>query len=118
MVLASDPMRALSFGLVPLIQGTEFLLSGGLALTMLAGCETTKPVSLPSGQQGVAVHCSGAARSWSDCMNAAGTACGVAYDIVSEDGESVGGMATPVGNSAMFVHAIHREMIVSCHGRS
>lgn len=98
--------------------GNGFRLTIGLAFAMCAGCVTTKPVSLPSGQQGVAVHCSGAARSWSDCMNAAGAACGGAYDIVSENGESVGGMATPVGNSAMFVHAIHREMIVSCRNRS
>ncbi len=98
--------------------GNGFRLATGLFFAMLAGCITRppKPVSLPSGEQGIAVRCSGAARSWSDCMNAAGAACGGAYDIVSENGESVGGMAAPVGNSAMFVHAIHREMIVSCRG--
>jgi hypothetical protein len=92
-------------------------LSVALALALLAGCVTPhqpKSVSLPSGQQGVAVRCSGTARSWSDCMNAAGSACGGAYEIVSQNGESVGGMAAPVGNSAVFLHAIHREMIVAC----
>lgn len=91
-------------------------LSVGLAPVMLAGCVTHQPkqVSLPSGRQGVPVRCSGTAHSWSDCMNAAGTACGGAYDIVSENGEGVGGMAMPVGNSAVFVHAIRREMIVAC----
>jgi hypothetical protein len=89
-------------------------------LTCLASCATAltpKPVSLPNGQQGFAVRCSGTHHNWSDCMNEAGAACGGAYDIVSQNGESVGGVAAPVGNSAMFVHAIHREMIVSCKSR-
>ncbi len=81
---------------------------------LLAACVSTRPVALPSGQQGLAVHCSGAARSWSDCMNAAGAACGGAYTVISENGESVGGVATPVGNSTVFVRGIHREMIVAC----
>jgi hypothetical protein len=99
--------------------GNGFRLTIGLAFAMLAGCVThpPKPVSLPSGEQGIAVRCSGAARSWSDCMNAAGTACAGAYDIISQNGENVGGMAAPVGNSAMFVHAIHREMIVACKAK-
>jgi hypothetical protein len=86
-------------------------------LAIMASCvaaPTPKPVSLPNGKQGLAVKCSGTHHNWSDCMNAAGAACGGAYDIVSQNGESVGGVAAPVGNSAMFVRAIHREMIVSC----
>jgi hypothetical protein len=47
-------------------------------------------------------------------MNAAGAACGGAYTVISENGESVGGVATPVGNSTVFVRGIHREMIVAC----
>jgi hypothetical protein len=86
--------------------------------TVIVGCATSTPktVSLPSGQQGIALSCSGTRHNWSDCMNAAGAACRGGYDIISQNGESVGGMAVPVGNSAMFAHAIHREMIVSCKG--
>lgn len=100
--------------------GIRILIGLALVALISTSCATTptpKAVSLPSGQQGLAVKCSGTHRSWSDCMNAAGAACGGAYDIVSQNGESVGGVAAPVGNSAVFMHAVHREMIVSCKGK-
>jgi hypothetical protein len=92
--------------------------------TLLAACVVPPgvgvvgPVSLPNGQQGLAVRCSGTRHNWSDCMNAAGAACGGAYDIISQNGETVGGMAVaaPAANSAVLMHAIHREMIVQCKG--
>jgi hypothetical protein len=90
--------------------------------TLLAACAlppkvgVVGPVSLPNGQQGLAVRCSGARHNWSDCMNAAGAACGGAYDVISQNGETVGGMAAGNVNSAVLVHAIHREMIVQCKG--
>jgi hypothetical protein len=93
---------------------------------LLAGCVAPPkvgvvgPVSLPNGQQGLAVRCSGTHHDWSDCMNAAGAACAGAYDVISQNGETVGGMAvaSPATNSAVMVHAIHREMIVQCKGTS
>jgi hypothetical protein len=99
----------------------EIRMAFGLAAAalLLVSCATSTPktVSLPDGQQGLAVSCSGTHHSWSDCMNAAGAACGGGYDIISQNGETVGGAAVPVGNSAVFAHAIHREMIVSCKGK-
>jgi hypothetical protein len=94
------------------------IVSAALA-TLLAGCVVApapKPVSLPNGQQGLAIKCSGTRHNWSDCMNAAGVACGGAYDVISQNGESVGGMAMPARNSTLWAHAIHREMIVQCKG--
>jgi hypothetical protein len=98
-------------------------ISGYVALAaLLAACVAPPkvgvvgPVSLPNGQQGLAVRCSGTRHNWSDCMNTAGAACGGAYAIISQNGETVGGVAVADANSAVLVHAIHREMIVQCKG--
>ena len=92
----------------------------GLAVIAMAGCvspRVPKLVALPSGQSGYAVNCSGTHHNWSDCMNAAGAVCNGAYEVISQNGESVGGVAVaPAANSTVLVRAIHREMIVSCKG--
>ena len=85
----------------------------GLTLALTA-CVTAKPVALPSGHQGYAIRCPGAARDISDCMNKAAEVCGGAYQIVDRESESSGGAVMPVGNSAVFVNGRHRTMIVSC----
>jgi hypothetical protein len=86
----------------------------------VSGCAApglgTRPVSLPDGQQGYALKCSGTLRDFGDCMNEAAEACHGPYQIVDENGEHVGGVVAPVGNGAAFVHAIHRTMIVECGG--
>jgi len=77
---------------------------------LLAGCVANKPVALPSGQQGVAVDCSGVGYNWTYCMNKAAKACQGAYQILAQDGESPG--TVMVGT--MAVAAQNRTMVVAC----
>lgn len=86
----------------------------GIGLLLLAGCVTTKPVSLPSGKQGLAINCPGTKRDISDCMNEAARACGGPYRILDQNSESNGGAVVPVGNGGVFAASRHRTMIVSC----
>jgi len=74
-------------------------------------------VSLPDGHQGYTIRCPGAAHDIGDCMNEAGKVCGGPYQIVTANGEAVGGAAVAAGNSAMFVSAIHRTLVVECPGK-
>jgi hypothetical protein len=80
----------------------------------ISGCVTARPVSLPNGTQGYAIRCPGAARDIGDCMNKAAETCGGKYQILDRDGNVSGGVATAVGNSAVFVQGVHRTLIVSC----
>jgi hypothetical protein len=47
-------------------------------------------------------------------MNKAADICGGKYQIHDRDGNVTGGVATEVGNSAVFVQGVHRTLIVSC----
>lgn len=76
---------------------------------LLGGCVTSKPVSLPNGNQGLAINCSGRF-DLSDCMNKAAQVCGGPYQVI--DGNSEGSGAVTVGNT--FVQAHKRMLIVSC----
>lgn len=86
-----------------------------LSAVALSACATARPVALPNGTQGYAIHCSGAALDISDCMNKAAEVCGGKYNILDREGNVVGGTATVIGNSAIFVQGIHRTLIVSCN---
>lgn len=85
-----------------------------IGVLLLTGCVTTKPVSLPSGHQGFAVNCPGAARDISDCMNEAARVCGGPYQVLDQNSESHGGAFVPVGSGGVFVHGRKRTLIVSC----
>jgi hypothetical protein len=86
----------------------------GIGLLLLAGCVTTKPVSLPSGSQGLAINCPGHHRDISDCMNEAARVCGGPYRVIDQASESNGGAFVPAGNGGVFMQGRQRTMIVSC----
>jgi len=85
-----------------------------IAVCAVSGCVTSRPVALPNGTQGYAIKCHGAARDIADCMNEAARLCGGKYQILDRDGNVAGGVATAVGNGAVFVQGVHRTLIVSC----
>jgi len=91
------------------------------AMVFFSACvspHAAKPVTLPNGHQGYAVHCNGTHHDVGDCMNEAAQTCGGPYQVLTENGETVGsvGMAMPAGNgaTAVTVHGIHRTMIFEC----
>src|SRR5882762_10091382 len=90
------------------------LLLSPLFLAALTGCVTSRPVALPDGRRGFAIKCPGAARDIGDCMNEAAKVCGGKYQVVTREGLVAGGVAVPVGNSAVFAQGVHRTLIVSC----
>jgi len=81
----------------------------------LTACVTANPVALPSGGNGYAISCPGAARSIADCMNKAAELCHGPYSVVNENAETVGAAIMPVGRAAMGMAGIHRTLIVECH---
>jgi|HubBroStandDraft_1064217.scaffolds.fasta_scaffold156632_1 hypothetical protein len=83
--------------------------------SIVTGCVTERPVALPNGKQGYAIRCPGAARDISDCMNEAARICAGPYQIVTANGEQVGGAVVGTGpGSGVFVAGIHRTLIVEC----
>jgi hypothetical protein len=90
------------------------VIAVGASLLLVAGCISSSTVALPDGHQGYTIRCPGAAHDIGDCMNEAAKICAGPYQIVTANGEAVGGAAIAAGNSAMFVSAIHRTLIVEC----
>lgn len=85
-----------------------------LVLIVLAGCATSKPIFLPSGQRGFAIKCDGSARSWNGCYELAGRMCGAAgYDIVNRQGES---SPSVVANQYGLIagDTVHRSLLIAC----
>jgi len=85
-----------------------------LACLLLAGCVTSRPVSLPNGVQGFAISCPGADRDIADCMNRAGKECNGPYSVVTQDGGTFTAGAIPVGQNVFFVAGVQRTLIVQC----
>lgn len=83
---------------------------GIVALLLLSGCVTSKPVSLPNGSQGLAIDCGGP-YDVSDCMNEAAKKCGGRYTVITPVSDSPRGIV-PV--SGVFMNAQDRILIVSC----
>lgn len=81
---------------------------------VLSGCVTSQPVALPDGSRGLALNCSGGEHTITDCMNEAGKECGGPYTIINRDDSSPSAAAMPVGQSAIFLTARSRILIVKC----
>ena len=85
-----------------------------LIVLLLAGCATSSPTFLPSGDKGFSLDCSGSARTWNMCYEKAGELCGSkGYKVItggSEQGVVVAGNANGVfGGSTM-----NRSMLIQC----
>lgn len=91
----------------------RFALSA-LALIALAGCANTSKTYLPDGREGHSINCSGTARHWGMCAEAAGSICGArGYDIIARDGEQ-GAVASVSGNSGFASSTYNRVMLIAC----
>lgn len=74
-------------------------LIGLLGLTGCIFVLHSTSVTLPDGTQGYAIHCNGAVRDVSDCMNEAARVCAGPYRVMNGDAD---------------MSSIHRTMLVSC----
>lgn len=84
----------------------------------LAGCATVHESYAPDGLKAYTLNCSGTARGWDKCFEAAGNLCKDAgytvLDRSDEDMSSVGGGAGIGGGGFFGVHTNERSMVVEC----
>lgn len=102
-------------------------VSGACLLALLAcACTTSRPITLPSGEQGRLIGCGGIQHSFADCYVKAGEICPHGYDVLLQNGEaqpfavSSGGFsASPAaasgGYSAFSGSSVQRTLMVQCH---
>ncbi len=91
----------------------KLMLGGALAL-QLAACANVTPTYGPDGHQAFALNCSGLARSWNRCLEAAGDKCGTrGYRVIAVNGDS---SAVVVANpqAAFGASVVNRTMEVEC----
>lgn len=90
------------------------LILVGVVSIQLAACASVTPTYGPDGHQAFALNCSGLARSWNRCLEAAGDKCGTrGYRVVSVNGETAPTIiANPQG--AFGTTIINRTMEVEC----
>ena len=93
-----------------------------LASALLSSCATVRETYAPDGRKAFSLNCSGTARGWDKCFNAAGEACkGAGYDILDRIGEDAS-FATLAGSaynsngsvSGSSVKTRERSLIVAC----
>jgi hypothetical protein len=59
-----------------------------IAALILGGCATAKPIFAPDGKMALNVECSGLNKTWADCAQKAGEACGArGYDVIDHNEE-------------------------------
>lgn len=94
--------------------GAGVVLSVGLAV--VAGCvsASSRPVALPNGHQGYAIHCHGARHDMSGCMNEAGKICGGPYYIVNQFGQVIGGSEVVSVSGPVHVNGFDHRFMVEC----
>ena len=98
------------------------LLIALLASALLSSCATVRETYAPDGRKAYSLNCSGTARGWDKCFNAAGEACkGAGYDILDRTGEDAS-FATLAGSaykssgsvSGSSVKTSERSMVIAC----
>ena len=87
-------------------------------LSFSSGCATVSETYGPDGRKAYSLNCSGTARGWDKCFNAAGEKCGAAgYDVLDKNSEelsaiSAGGNASGWGASGAKTN--ERTMLIAC----
>lgn len=84
----------------------------------VAGCASVTPTYGPNGRPAFALNCSGLARSWNRCLEAAGEQCGKrGYRVVSANGDT-GAVAVANPQAAVGASIIDRTMEIECKAPS
>ena len=81
-----------------------------LVSTILAGCANANMITLPNGQSGFTINCSGTAVSISKCYEKAGTVCPNGYDIISSHNQS--GVMSNIDGSPIATS--DKGMVIQC----
>lgn len=86
------------------------ILKIGLVSVALGGCASANKITLPSGQSGFTINCSGTAVSISKCYEKAGAVCPNGYDIVSSHNQS--GVMTNIDGRPLATS--DKGMVIQC----
>lgn len=91
----------------------KMILIAGVALA-LAGCATVHETYAPDGRKAYTLNCSGLARGWDKCFDAAGERCGPAgYDVIDRTGED-SGFVSATSTAIVGAHGLERSMTIAC----
>jgi hypothetical protein len=86
-----------------------------LAARALVGCATVHQTYAPDGRRAYALNCSGLARGWDKCMDAAGGSAG--YDVLDRSDEPTSAASFGVrrnSGSGFAASTNERSMLVAC----
>lgn len=79
-----------------------------------AGCATSRETYAPDGRVGHTINCSGAARTWGDCIAKAGDICAArGYDVI-ERSDQQGAILTATPNNMIGGVLMYRSMLIAC----
>ena len=81
---------------------------------ILSSCASATKVTLPSGQKGFSIDCSGTAIPVSKCIEKAGEVCPNGYEVISSHNES-GTMFNPFQGNGQYIPTSHKGMMISCN---
>jgi hypothetical protein len=85
-----------------------------LAAITLNACATSTQTYAPDGGQAHSINCSGAALTWGQCYEKAGSICKErGYDVVG-GGSDANGVVTANNGSAVGVRGTNRSMVIKC----
>jgi hypothetical protein len=85
-----------------------------LTAITLNACATSTQTYAPDGGQAHSINCSGAALTWGQCYEKAGSICKErGYDVVG-GGSDANGVVTANNGSAVGVRGSTRSMVIKC----
>lgn len=85
-----------------------------IAILLLSGCASVQATYAPDGRKAYALNCSGLARGWDKCQQAAGEICGASgYDVLDRTSEDTATMAAD-NFSFSGAKTNERSMLVAC----
>lgn len=85
-----------------------------LSLILLTSCATVRKTYTPSGEEAYSLNCSGTARGWDKCFQAAGNLCGArGYKILDRSSEDTVN-AQFTSNGFFASKSNERTMLISC----
>ena len=94
----------------------RFVLLG--AAVALTGCATSSETVLPSGAHGYSINCSGAAMTWAQCYEKAGSLCPNGYKIVEQEGQTPGTTVGATPSALYGTPIVDRTMLVRCRSKA
>ena len=88
-----------------------------IAAISLSGCASVSETSAPDGRKAYALNCSGSARGWNKCLQAAGEKCGSAgYDVLDRSTDSSVSVFSS-GNGGLLGGNNDKSMLIACKVR-